>query len=82
MLTGHCGKSLFQESALRGRIALPELRMWARCPPLLEDKGEPPMPLFEEAESSFQHFSISAFQHFSISAFQHLSISAFEHFSI
>jgi hypothetical protein len=37
------------------------LKMWARCPRLLEDTGEPPMPPLEEAESSFQHLSVSAF---------------------
>ena len=42
-------------------FALRELKMWARCPRLLEDTGEPPMPLLEEAESSFQHLSVSAF---------------------
>jgi hypothetical protein len=32
-----------------------------KMPMLLEDTGGPPMPLFEEAESSIQHLSDSAF---------------------
>jgi hypothetical protein len=42
------GKSFFKESALRGRIALPQI----------EDTGGPPMPLFEEVPSSFSSTSM------------------------
>ena len=51
------GESFLKESAPRGRIALPELKRWARCPRSLKTRAGRPCPSYKEAASSRAHQS-------------------------